>query len=95
MDEAINGLRYSISEVSQNFQVPKTWIGSASVNVLRILNDVICLVESLNIKLSEHVHTNIGQAPQTAAAFIEDAFKLEALSSELTSVTLKAEPRKG
>lgn len=47
MQEKIEGLRKSIAGASQRLQAPRTWVGSANVNVLRVLGDLIDLVEEM------------------------------------------------
>lgn len=50
----IQGLRKSVSQVSQHLEAPKTWVGSSGVNVLKVLCDLIDLVEQMNIQLASH-----------------------------------------
>ncbi|WP_296187980.1 hypothetical protein [Pseudomonas sp. UBA1879] len=88
MQERIQGLRESVSEISQRLQAPKTWLGSGNVNVLRVLGDLIDLVEDMNTQIAGHVHPGPGQPPANAAAFTADAAKAGMLSAELGSVTL-------
>lgn len=46
--ERIQGLRLCIAGVSQRLLAPKTWVGSEAVNVLRVLGDLIKLVQQMN-----------------------------------------------
>lgn len=87
MDERIQGLRKSVTEIGQRLQAPKTWIGSGNVNVLRVLGDLLDLVQQMNTQISLHVHAS-GPPPTNAAAFGTDAAKAGLLSAELGSVTL-------
>ncbi|WP_455827808.1 hypothetical protein [Pseudomonas kilonensis] len=87
MEERIQGLRKSVTTVSQNMTAPKTWIGSEGVNVLRVLGDLLDLVQDMNFQLAAHTH---GQAPvpTTAAEFAVAATKAALLAEELGAVTL-------
>lgn len=87
MQERIQGLRKSVTEISQSLLAPKTWIGSGNVNVLRILGDLLDLVQQMNIHISLHVHAS-SPPPANAAAFGADAAKAGLLSAELGAVTL-------
>lgn len=56
MHERIEGLRQSISGISQRMQAPKTWIGSDEINILRVISDLIDLVEKMNSSIASHKH---------------------------------------
>ena len=87
MQEQIQGLRRSVAKVSQRLQAPKTWLGSEGVNVLRVLGDLLDLVEEMNAQIAGHVHGS-SPPPTNAGAFTADAAKAGLLSAELGSVTL-------
>lgn len=87
MQERIEGLRQSIAQESQRLQAPKTWIGSGNVNALRVLGDLLDLVQQMNTQIASHVHAS-SPPPTNAAAFGADAAKAGLLSAELGSVTL-------
>ena len=87
MQERIAGLRESVADASQRLQAPKTWLGSGNVNVLRVLGDLLNLVEDMNTQLTGHVHGS-SPPPTNAAAFAADGAKAGLLSAELGSVTL-------
>jgi hypothetical protein len=86
MQERIQGLRESVTNVSQRLQAPKTWLGSESVNVLQVLCDLIDVVEQMNVQLAGHSH-GPSPVPNNAAAFSENALKALANSSELKQIT--------
>ena len=67
MQEQIQGLRQSVAVVSQRLQAPKTWLGSEGVNVLRVLCDLLDLVQQRNTQLAAHTHVP-GPAPGPADA---------------------------
>ncbi|MDS9876177.1 hemagglutinin repeat-containing protein [Pseudomonas protegens] len=56
LQEQIQGLRKSVSGISQRLQAPKTWLGSESVNVLQVLCDLLDLVQEMNAQLASHTH---------------------------------------
>lgn len=87
MQEKIQGLRKSVAGISQSLKAPKTWIGSEGVNVLRVLGDLLDLVQQMNTQIAAHTHGPT-PVPTTAAAFSADAAKVGLLSAELGSVTL-------
>jgi hypothetical protein len=89
MQEKIKGVRKSVTDISQRLQSPKTWLGSENVNVLRVLGDLIDLVQQMNTQLAAHTHVpGPLPSPTDAAAFAADAAKAALLSAELGSVML-------
>lgn len=62
MHERIEGGRESVAGVSQRMQAAKSWIGSANVNVLQVLCDLLDLVHEMNTQLAAHSHLP-GTAP--------------------------------
>lgn len=87
MQEKIQGLRKSIVGVSQSFKAPKTWIGSESVNVLRVLGETLDLLEQMAGEIAAHTHGTT-PVPTTAAAFTADAARAALLSVQIGAVTL-------
>ncbi|CRM88239.1 hypothetical protein [Pseudomonas sp. 22 E 5] len=89
MEERIQGLRKSVTEVSQFLQSPKSWIGSDSINVLRVLCDLLDIVQQMNVQLASHAHIP-GSTPtlNDAAAFSARAIDTKSLFVKLTSITL-------
>ncbi|MDP9525369.1 hypothetical protein [Pseudomonas protegens] len=86
LQEQIQGLRKSVSGISQHLQAPKTWIGSEEVNVLQVLCDLLDLVHDMNAQLAGHTHGPI-PPPNNAAAFTEASASALMLSTQLKSVT--------
>ncbi|MRJ20657.1 hypothetical protein FRT60_09980 [Pseudomonas haemolytica] len=72
MEERIEGLRKSVSAISQHLQSPKTWLGSEEVNVLQVLVDLLDLVQKINIQLAVHTHGTT-PIPSSTAAFTSNA----------------------
>lgn len=56
MEERIEGLRESVAAVGQRLQAPKSWIGSESVNLFKMVCDVLDLMQEINSQLAQHVH---------------------------------------
>lgn len=86
MQERIEGLRQSVSGVSQHLVAPKNHVGSEGVNIFRVLCDTLDLIQQLASELASHTH-GPSPVPAQAAAFAADAMKAALLSAELGSVT--------
>lgn len=86
MEERIQGLRESVSSVSQSLIAPKTWLGSENVNVLRVLCDLLDLVRQINIQVASHIH-GATSPPENARDFIINADYTFALVEKLKEVT--------
>lgn len=56
MHERIEGLRESLAAVSHRVQAPKSWIGSDSVNLFKVVCDTLALLEQMNNQLVAHTH---------------------------------------
>ena len=87
MHEQIQGLRRCMAAVSQRVQAPKTWLGSDSVNVLRVLSDLIAIVEHMNTALSAHTH-GPSPVPGNASSFASASGQAAELRATLDSVSL-------
>ncbi|NBF13014.1 hypothetical protein [Pseudomonas sp. Fl4BN1] len=86
LQEQIQGLRRSVSGISQRLQAPKTWLGSESVNVLQVLCDLLDLVEQMNAQLASHTHGPT-PPPSNAPAFAGNSVKAQQLSGALKKIT--------
>ncbi|NBF13156.1 hypothetical protein [Pseudomonas sp. Fl4BN1] len=86
LQEQIQGLRKSVSGISQRLQAPKTWLGSESVNVLQVLCDLLDLVEQMNAQLASHTHGPT-PPPSNAPAFAGNSVKAQQLSGTLKKIT--------
>jgi hypothetical protein len=82
MEERVQGLRNSVSVVSQSLIAPKNWVGSESVNLFQVVCDALDLLQTLSIQVATHVH-GPGPQPSIAQEFLVDAAKAEALSDKL------------
>ncbi|PHN24124.1 hypothetical protein AO393_17255 [Pseudomonas syringae pv. syringae] len=87
MHERIQGLRESITKESQRLQAPKNWVGSAEVNIFKIVCDLLELVHDMNTQIAAHTH---GQttAPNNSLAFIGCAGEVKLLFSKLSPTVL-------
>lgn len=87
MQERIEGLRRSVAGVSQRIQAPKNWIGSESVNLFKVVCDMLDLLELMNAQVAVHTH-GASPAPSNAAAFTAQAGFSNSLGTMAKSVTL-------
>ncbi|RTX99344.1 hypothetical protein EJ576_13920 [Pseudomonas sp. C 49-2] len=87
MEERIEGLRKSVAAVSQRIVAPKTWLGSDGVNVLRVLCDVLNLLEEMNRQIAEHTHGPT-PAPGNAVNFTRSAAEMAALHQVMALITI-------
>ena len=80
MQERIKGIRRSLA--------PKTWLGSEGVNVLKILCDLLDLVQEMNVQLAGHTHVpGPTPSPTDATGFTEKAAQALALAAQLKPIT--------
>lgn len=87
LDERIEGLRKSVAGVSQRLVAPRSWIGSEGVNVLRVLCDLLELVQQMNSQLAGHTHGPT-PVPSISAVFTSNASVAALLSTKLESIAL-------
>lgn len=87
LQEQIQGLRKSVTGISQHLQAPKTWLGSEGVNVLQVLCDLLDLVQEMNTQLAGHTHGPT-PVPGNAAAFTSAAVAAKGMGSKLKPITL-------
>lgn len=89
MQEKIQGLRKSVAGVSQLLLAPKTWVGSDDVNVLRVLCELLDIVERMSAQLAGHTHLP-GALPSSSDIdfFVLEAKKTGALGSSLKMITI-------
>ena len=87
MQERIEGLRQSVVGVSQRLQAPKNWIGSAEVNLFKIVCDTLDLLQQMNTQLASHTHGPT-PVPGNAAAFTANAASSQQLAGKLKPITL-------
>ena len=89
MQERIEGLRESVVRVSQRMQSPKNWIGSESVNLFKVICDMLDLLQEMNLQLATHTHLpGPTPAPSDASAFRAKATTALQLSVKLKAITL-------
>jgi len=87
MHERIEGLRQSLAGTSQRMQAPKSWIGSESVNLFKMVCEMLDLLEQMNTQIASHVH-GASPLPGNADAFTANAGMVVALSARLKPITL-------
>ena len=86
MQERIEGLRKSVAAVSQRLVAPRTWLGSDRVNFLKVVCDLIDVVQQMNVELAAHIHKP-NSVPTNAASFNAKAARAGVLGEELQSIT--------
>lgn len=80
MQERIQGIRRSLA--------PKTWLGSEGVNVLKVVCDLLDLVQAMNTQLAAHTHVpGPTPSPTDAAAFTAKAAQALVLAGKLKPIT--------
>jgi hypothetical protein len=88
MSERIQGLRESVSQVSQRLVAPKNHLGSDNINIFQVVVDLLNVVQEMNMQLAMHVHPGPNMPPTNAAAFLTNSLKVGGLSENLKSITL-------
>lgn len=83
MQERIEGLRRSVTGISQQMLSPKSWVGSQEVNLFKVVVDILDLLQQMNLQIALHTH---GPTPVPANA---TDFELWAAQSKATSLILK------
>ena len=80
LQERIQGIRRSLA--------PQTWLGSEGVNVLKILCDLLDLVQEMNVQLAGHTHVpGPTPSPTDATGFTAKAAQALALAAQLKPIT--------
>ncbi|WLH78048.1 phage baseplate assembly protein V [Pseudomonas sp. FP2335] len=87
MEERIQGIRESVAVVSQRLVSSKTWLGSEGVNVLRVLCDLLDLVQQMNSQIADHTHGPT-PIPGNTKDFLSNAATSILLHTKLESITL-------
>lgn len=87
MLEQIQGVRQSLTMGSQRLEAPQTWLGSEGVNVLKVLCDLLDIVEQMNTQLAGHTH-GPSPVPSNASAFTGAGGSTKMLAAQLKPITL-------
>ncbi|WP_256658308.1 hypothetical protein [Pseudomonas sp. DG56-2] len=87
MQEQIQGLRRSVVKISQQLQAPKTWIGSEGVNLLKVVCDLLDLVQQMNAQLAGHTHGPT-PTPNNSSYFSTASTQTQVLGITLKEITL-------
>jgi hypothetical protein len=89
MHEKIQGLRKSVAGVSQQLQAPKNWVGSETVNLFKVVCDVLDLLQQMNTQLAAHTHVpGPTPSPADATAFTAKASQALVLAAKLKQISL-------
>ncbi|WP_143728910.1 hypothetical protein [Microbulbifer sp. GL-2] len=89
LKEQIGNIRESVAKVRQTIKVKdggKVWLGSESLNVLKVLEDLIGVVSALAATLATHSHPGNGQKPTQEAAINGHKSNADSLKSQLSAV---------
>ena len=81
MVERIQGIRASVTSESQRLEAPKSWVGSGSVNIFKILCETLDLLSTMNREIAAHTH---GPTPVPTNAKIFTAKSVDAAAKEST-----------
>jgi len=87
MEEAIEGLRESVSLVSQRLVSPKNYIGSEGVNIFQVVCELLNLVQRMNTQMASHTHGPTPK-PGNAADFMNNSMDAGLLEKNLKKITL-------
>ncbi|MGG2018907.1 hypothetical protein AB1J88_02535 [Pseudomonas sp. S8] len=89
MQERIEGLRKSVSAISQRMQAPENWIGSEELNLFQVVCEALDVLHQMSTQLAIHTHT-LGGAPTSSDSelFTAKAAQAVNLSTKLKSITL-------
>ncbi|WP_444898855.1 hypothetical protein ACJJIX_12780 [Microbulbifer sp. VAAC004] len=89
LKEQIGNIRESVAKVRQTIKVKdggKLWLGSESLNVLKVLEDLIGVVSSLAGTLATHTHQSNGKKPDQEAVINGHKGSADSLKSQLSTV---------
>lgn len=86
MQERFEGLRKSVAGEGQRLVAPKNWIGSESVNLFKVVCDLLDLVQEMNVQLAGHT-PGLSPQPNNASAFTIGEKQAVLLCELLTPVT--------
>ncbi len=75
-----------LASVNQSYKSPKTWLGSESENVLKLLSDLMKITNDLAKECATHKHGST-PPPTTAAKFATQATAASNLKSKLDQIT--------
>ncbi|WNZ57426.1 hypothetical protein QT397_08835 [Microbulbifer sp. MKSA007] len=87
--EQIGNICESVAKVRQTIKVKdrgKVWLGSESLNVLKVLEDLIGVVSALAATLATYSHPGNGQKPTQEAAIYGHKSSADSLKSQLGAV---------
>lgn len=79
--------RKVIASKEQEHKSPKTWVGSDSENVLKLLSELMATVKDIATECATHKHSPTMAPPITAAVFTSKADEASAQKSRLDPIT--------
>jgi len=77
-----------VAGIGQRLQAPKSWIGSETVNLFKIVCDTLDLLKEMNTQLAAHTHVpGPMPSPADATVFTANAAHALSLAVDLKSIT--------
>ena len=87
MHERIKGLRRSVAGVDQRLQAPKSWVGSETVNIFKVVCDLLEVLHLMNTQIERHTHGPT-PPPSNSENFSANASLALKLKETLASITV-------
>ena len=84
LEEDIALVRRALAGELQHFEAPKSWMGSDGVNIFRLLNQLMTVVEQLAATAASHNHG--GPPPTQAETFTGQSEQAGQLASTLSPI---------
>lgn len=83
--EVAGQLRRSVAGELQHLETPRFWVGTDSVNIFRLLLQLMNVVEQLAAATSSHIHDN-GPVAGNSATMTEQSQQAKQLASQLSPI---------
>lgn len=88
LTEQIGQIRKSVAAIKQEIIAPVVWIGSDSINVVRLMLDTLDVVKQLAEQTASHTHSNTG-TPTNADAIRGTGTQADSLNDKYSPVISK------
>ena len=83
--EVVGQLRRAVAGELQHLEAPRSWMGTDSVNIFRLLLQLMTVVEQLAAATASHTHGN-GPAPGNSGAMTGQGQQAKQLASQLSPI---------
>ena len=84
LDEDVALVRRALAGELQHFEAPKSWMGTDGVNIFRLLNQLMTVVEQLASTAAGHTHG--GSPPTNAQTFSGQSQQAGELAGQLSPI---------